>query len=97
MTTQPQSPSEQEIRDCVDQAASTDYKVMCLQALIAQAADKREQEVLDDTEKTLLSIHHEPADTGSQFAQETIKNIMSGYFDGRRDRLRQGRAAEGSE
>jgi hypothetical protein len=47
MTTQPQSPSEQEIRDCIEQAASTDYKVMCLQALIAQAADKREQEVLD--------------------------------------------------
>jgi hypothetical protein len=47
MTTQPQSPSEQEIRDCVEQAASTDYKVMCLQALVTQAADKREQEVLE--------------------------------------------------
>jgi hypothetical protein len=86
MTTQPQSPSEQEIRDCIEQAASTDYKVMCLQALIAQAADKREQEVLD----ALLVSIRENLDARYMPVRAVNAGIKT-----RLAQLRQGRAAEG--
>jgi hypothetical protein len=109
MTTQPQSPSEQEIEQIIEGVvfAHTGYVIQgreenppkpyeieeavgAIQALITQAADKREQVVKLDMAAKGYAQHWSSCTKGQHMGPECTCGLDA-YFE-----LRQGQAAEGT-
>jgi hypothetical protein len=101
MTTQPQSPSEQEIRTQVENAIAPPVEELAesgwpndsfkkavddVLVLITQAADKREQEVLEWAERQCVRQLHNNGYYECMYKSQIADRLAQ---------LRQGRAAEG--